>query len=653
MDYIILSCYNDFVVEEKICPENTSSFRSLGVFVVVCIVCALSIVAMVRGVILRSDEEGPNSSSDMASENGDEVEEDDSGVAGISIKKGKDSVESHLLKEALGEEESVAQNNEKQENGNEEPGGSYTPPQLPVQTPTVVPILKPDPEVEEFASGFLTVHQKDVLEHGKEEYSFDPAQPKENDKNLSQYLTYVPPSNPYLNKTVMGFAPYWTLNSYDEFQMERLSIIAYFSVAVFPDGTFVTTCVNDYCGDKSGWDGWNSANLARMVEKAHESGVKVVLTIKNFDKSSIENLITSPIAQSTLIANIISEINAKNIDGVNIDYEYIGVASPELRAAFASSMNAIADAVHAARPGSHVSTDILGSSAMSPLLYDVTALGQTSLDAIMVMSYDFHSTRYYQGKYAAPTSPLFGNQYWYTVSKALLDIIARAPAGKVIMGVPYYGLEFPVSGDTWSAKNATVIGSGAITTYANVTNPVFDPWHNAATIQWDEGEKMTWYRYRWPNPVTGPEYWQGYYDDARSLRAKYDFAVQNGIGGVGIWALGYDSGRTELWNVLRDSFSKEPIVVLFKDGISSEQQLAVHQALSAEVVKPLANGRGVLVRPLSSETSLALAKRYNARPEVQQAGFLPYRSLRTLFEATKSSDGQDFGFVLGESDISL
>jgi spore germination protein YaaH len=617
VDYTMPSCYNGAVMGGQNSPGNSSSW--MVTVVAVCVFLLLSSVGLFWLLSDSQPEEEDVASGIPEVEEDSERNDSNEDVAGL-FEESDDA-----LSQDGSEEKSNADSGDEQ-TSQESQEELPNPPSRP---PIVTPIVKPDPAVAEFLTGYLPIHQKDELSHTGENFSFQQVPSEKFQRNLSVMVDYVPPTNPYLNKTVLGFAPYWVLNDYTEYQMERLSVIAYFSVAVYPDGTFVTTCVNGYCGDKYGWDGWNSVELADMITKAHEEGVKVVLTIKNFDKASIENLITSPTAQSNLIVNILSELSAKNADGVNIDYEYIGIASPELRAAFASSMNAIADAVHAARPGSHVSTDILGSSAMSQLLYDVTALGQTSLDSIMVMAYDFYSTRYYDGKFAAPTSPLYGDQYWYTVSEAMLDIIARAPAGKVIMGVPYYGLEFPVSGTNWGSKNASVVSSGAITTYANVMDPVFDAWHNISTIQWDEGEKMTWYRYRWPDAVMGPEYWQGYYDDARSIRAKYDFVMRNGIGGVGIWALGYDAGRSELWTVLREAFSKEPIVVLFKTGVLDSQQQAIHAALSAEVVSELANGRGVIVRP-TTVTSQQLIAQYNARVEVAGAGFLPYRSLSVL-----------------------
>ena len=45
------------------------------------------------------------------------------------------------------------------------------------------------------------------------------------------------------------------------------------------------------------------------------------------------------------------------------------------------------------------------------------------------------------------------------------------------------------------------------------------------------------------------------YDDSYTLSKKYDFAMFNGLKGVGIWALGYDSQRYELWNLIDQSFT--------------------------------------------------------------------------------------------------
>ncbi len=50
-----------------------------------------------------------------------------------------------------------------------------------------------------------------------------------------------------------------------------------------------------------------------------------------------------------------------------------------------------------------------------------------------------------------------------------------------------------------------------------------------------------------------------YYDDAQTLAAKYDLVNSYGIRGVGIWALGYDGSRPELYQVLKDKFITDTI----------------------------------------------------------------------------------------------
>ena len=47
---------------------------------------------------------------------------------------------------------------------------------------------------------------------------------------------------------------------------------------------------------------------------------------------------------------------------------------------------------------------------------------------------------------------------------------------------------------------------------------------------------------------------QLYLDDATAIRAKYDIVNRYGLRGAGIWALGYDGTRPELWAAIKDKF---------------------------------------------------------------------------------------------------
>lgn len=44
-------------------------------------------------------------------------------------------------------------------------------------------------------------------------------------------------------------------------------------------------------------------------------------------------------------------------------------------------------------------------------------------------------------------------------------------------------------------------------------------------------------------------------DNVSSLGAKYELVRRSGIAGIGIWALGYDDGYEDLWNLIRDKLT--------------------------------------------------------------------------------------------------
>ncbi|NQX98906.1 MAG: T9SS type A sorting domain-containing protein, partial [Flavobacteriales bacterium] len=54
---------------------------------------------------------------------------------------------------------------------------------------------------------------------------------------------------------------------------------------------------------------------------------------------------------------------------------------------------------------------------------------------------------------------------------------------------------------------------------------------------------------------------QTFCNDKQSLAARYDIVKQMKIGGIGIWALGYDDGYTELWDLIEEKFTDCSIIV--------------------------------------------------------------------------------------------
>ncbi|OGL57418.1 hypothetical protein A2574_01685 [Candidatus Shapirobacteria bacterium RIFOXYD1_FULL_38_32] len=50
--------------------------------------------------------------------------------------------------------------------------------------------------------------------------------------------------------------------------------------------------------------------------------------------------------------------------------------------------------------------------------------------------------------------------------------------------------------------------------------------------------------------VTSEEYYQIYFENLVSMKYKFDLIKENGLGGLGFWALGYEGEESEVWREL-------------------------------------------------------------------------------------------------------
>lgn len=446
----------------------------------------------------------------------------------------------------------------------------------------------------------------------------------EGNKQLSQsdLAAYSYHRNSYNNKEVLGFLPYWALAKYQEVDYSKLSTIAYFGLTSDSTGRWI---------NNTGYTAFFSASFDNMVQMAHAKGTKVVVVAKNFDPYSIRRIINNVDgAGDRLINNIYKAIRDNNLDGVNVDFEYV-VKSPsdtitdDLRAKFASWHDKLADTIHTSFPKSHVSTDVFGGSGIYYNLYDMEALGNTSLNYIVMMTYDYITTSCYNGKIVTPMSPLYGNE-GYNISTHLLAGAQKAGSKKVIMGVPYYGIDFQVKSadrDLYNARVDYPNCDGTIETYASIVDPKFDQFHNSNTLKWNSSEKARWYSYT----VDG-KYRHGYYDDAKSLGYKYDFVNSSSLGGIGIWALGYDNNAKELYDVIRDKFQKAPFYVQFGLGVTESKITSILSVNNLEVVSQVGINL-YLVQP-ESELSAIVMKRIKVYSEVLDSRFEIINSVRSI-----------------------
>ena len=157
---------------------------------------------------------------------------------------------------------------------------------------------------------------------------------------------------------------------------------------------------------------------------------------------------------------------------------------------------------------------------------------------------------------------------------------------------------------------------------------------------WHESSQTPWYRYQNPNWV------QGWYDDSLSLSLKYDFAINNNLLGVGIWALGYDGTNPELWDLLSAKFgaSAPPtrptrliiknvgngsIMIDFQGAQTADNYIVLRSYIGSNTLDTLGNytQRPIIINNLNtSETyflSVSAKNGFGSSPQTELMGVIP------------------------------
>lgn len=358
-------------------------------------------------------------------------------------------------------------------------------------------------------------------------------------------------------KEVFGFAPYWNIKKLDNVDFSVLTTFAYFGVPVLSDGSLDTEDI--------GYTTFESKKATELFKKAHDNGTRVVLTLTQMDNDTITAFLDDPAAQNKLITDSVHVVAKRGIDGINVDFEYVGNPGEEYRKEFTSFVKNLTSHMHSTVPGSKVTVSVYASAVKDPKMYEVGELSKHS-DGIFMMAYDFATT---SSDNAIPTSPLYGHKegkYWYDVSSAVDDFLTQMPANKLILGLPWYGYNYPV--DTPSVKTATQQGyytyywyryrqysqyvappDSMAQTYASTKREITPSQVESYTTGWDDFGKVGYLAYK-----ENGSWRMVFIEDERSLGIKYDFAKAKGLGGVGMWALGFDAGRTEMWTLLSKKF---------------------------------------------------------------------------------------------------
>ena len=322
---------------------------------------------------------------------------------------------------------------------------------------------------------------------------------------------------------VFGWHPYWSGNAYESYNFSLLSMISYFSYEVNPKTGFYNSVHN-----------WRQTAL---VDSAKKYNCKVLLTLSNFGTNNNKMFLRSADAKKNLISTAITLVRERKADGLTLDFENVSVKEKNL------FLNFIIDLATSLKSEDKNYLLTIALPAVDfEKIYDFSQIN-LYVDYYVMMGYEYHGSN---SQLAGPVAPLTGGGKWkgFTLESSVDEYLANGvPAGKFIMGVPYYGAE-------WITKDLKFPSQAKS----------FVKYHSYRQAKRMSGKKMgevdetsmsKFYTYS----DMSSNYRQVWFEDTITLGAKYDWIKEKQIRGVGIWALGFDNGYDELWKLLADKFA--------------------------------------------------------------------------------------------------
>lgn len=337
---------------------------------------------------------------------------------------------------------------------------------------------------------------------------------------------------------VFGFAPYWKLSKLDNIDWDTLTTFAYFSLPIDASGAIDKTSYE--------WEVFEGRKLKDLFGRAKSHGVKRVITLTMMEAGTISAFLDDPSSWDRVADETAELINSRGLDGVNIDFEYIP-SNNHLRQRFSDFFERYSQKLRQGSKNPYITVSVLASSERFNKIYDIWRLAKTA-DAIFMMAYDF----YYPGSQSVgPSAPLSGynnglGPFWYDVSTAVSDFLKVAPADKIILGVPYYGWNYPTASAAPNGERTSWLRAFATTNEKVENNKLLSV---TPIGGWDSQAQVAWRGY-WD----GNSWHVVYMEDERSLSAKYDLITGRNLKGVGIWALGFDADSDSLWSLLSAKF---------------------------------------------------------------------------------------------------
>lgn len=328
---------------------------------------------------------------------------------------------------------------------------------------------------------------------------------------------------------VIGFLPYWLLGKADKDYSPYLTTLTYFGLIVEPDGKIQKFTKPGEA--EPGWYALDSGLADKFLDSAKKNNIELSLLIFSGDEEDIAALVKNPVLHAKNLVEEVAPIMRKyEFIDLNIDIESVNDASPEARINFTSFMKEIKKNMDEENLGT-LTIDVSPTAMLRDYLVDVDEVSKI-VDYVVFMTYDYH----YSGSFVTgAVSPVGGMEKDAEFDSEVAIKLAKQimPEHKIILGVPLYGYEWETLRD-WP-RAAVLPGSGQVVSNRRLETELKEC--DTCITKIEPLSKESYLINK--NEETGT-YRQAFYPDKQITQEKIKLAETYNVGGIALWALGYE-----------------------------------------------------------------------------------------------------------------
>ncbi len=336
------------------------------------------------------------------------------------------------------------------------------------------------------------------------------------------------------NKEVLGFLPYWFLDKAKPDYRGLITTLDYFSLTLDADGTILKYTAPGE--SEPGYYALVGGKLDSFFASAKAKNIKLSLTIFDGDQDRINGLISDPVPHANNLINDLAPIISKyGFSDLNLDIESIGVASASAQLNYQTFIQEVHNQILSRNLGVTLSSDIIPSDFIRTDHLTVPKNLSKFFDKVILMAYDFHSPSSFV---TGPVAPLYGagSVAEFDTEVAIKAALNTYPSSKILLGLPFYGYSWETID---SFERAAIIPTTAYIESSKDAEQLIAKC-SSCSANFDETAQESYIVYKNTDTNT---YQQIFYPDAKSVASKINFVNGNSLGGLAVWALGYEGNN--------------------------------------------------------------------------------------------------------------